>query len=384
MAETKKIISDYIQAGFPFLVVNSYEPERLEEQIVDEISALVTQMKDNIGMDDYSMDVHSWNCTKGVRNLSTGSAPTNPYIDPIALFDWFAGEDLGPRHILLIHNFHRMIGEDMSIIQSIINILPILKTSLRTIVFISPDMDLPIELERRATVIDHALPTSDEIKSEYTKMLKSYKMKMTDEEINSSVEVAKGLTMYEAEDAIALSIIRKHGVDPDIIYEIKSNMIRKNWDLEISSFNETLDDLKGLNNLKEFGREVLPHPMSKGILLLGVPGTGKSHFAKGLGKEIGLPTVSMSFGNMFDSLIGSSEGKIKRALNILDAMSPLLLFVDELEKDLAGARSSGETDSGVTLRVMKYFLTWMSDHDSRVPLIATANSIEGVPAEFLR
>jgi SpoVK/Ycf46/Vps4 family AAA+-type ATPase len=161
-------------------------------------------------------------------------------------------------------------------------------------------------------------------------------------------------------------------------------MIKKNGDLEISTFGETLEDLKGMENLKEFGLDVLSHPLSKGILLLGVSGTGKSHYAKAIGKSIGLPTVSLSFGNMFDSLIGSSERKIKQALRICDAMSPLLLFIDELEKDLAGAQSSGETDSGVTKRVMKTFLTWLSDHESRVPIIATANSIKYVPPEFLR
>jgi SpoVK/Ycf46/Vps4 family AAA+-type ATPase len=129
---------------------------------------------------------------------------------------------------------------------------------------------------------------------------------------------------------------------------------------------------------------VLSHPLSLGILILGVSGCGKSHFAKAVGKDIGLPTVSLSFGNMFDSLVGSSERKIKNALRICDAMSPLLLFIDELEKDLAGAQSSGETDSGVTKRVMKTFLTWLSDHKSRVPIIATANSVKHVPPEFLR
>ena len=272
----------------------------------------------------------------------------------------------------------------MGILQVLQNIIPVLKTSLRTIIFVSPDMDIPVELERIVTEIDHPLPTGEEIKAEYMKMVDEYGMDLDEEKLDEAVEVAKGLTMFEAENAIALSIVRKRAIDKDTIFEIKSSMIKKNGDLEISSFDETLDSLKGYQNLKDFGLDVLSHPLSTGILLLGVSGCGKSHYAKAIGKAIGLPTVSLSFGNMFDSLVGSSERKIKNALRICDAMSPLLLFIDELEKDLAGAQSSGETDSGVTKRVMKTFLTWLSDHNSRVPIIATANSVKHVPPEFLR
>jgi len=389
--EKKTLISDYIQSGFPLLSINTSEPDRVEERIVGEIEALVKQMQTALKKSDpakasqYSMTVYAWDCKRGRRDLSTNGAGNDPdMIDPHMLFNWFSSEECGGKSILLIHNFHRHIDQDMGILQVLQNIIPVLKTSLRTIIFVSPDMDIPVELERIVTEIDHPLPTGEEIKAEYMKMVDEYGMDLDEEKLDEAVEVAKGLTMFEAENAIALSIVRKRAIDKDTIFEIKSSMIKKNGDLEISSFDETLDSLKGYQNLKDFGLDVLSHPLSTGILLLGVSGCGKSHYAKAIGKAIGLPTVSLSFGNMFDSLVGSSERKIKNALRICDAMSPLLLFIDELEKDLAGAQSSGETDSGVTKRVMKTFLTWLSDHNSRVPIIATANSVKHVPPEFLR
>ncbi len=391
MSEKVKLVSDYIQAGFPLLSICTSEPDRVEEEVVREINALtehqksVLQRSDPVKAARYSMTVYAWDCRRGRRDLSNnGAGNDKDMIDPYMLLNWFSGDECGGRSILLIHNFHRHIDQDMGILQFLQNIISVLNTSLRTIIFVSPDMEIPIELERIVTEVDHPLPTSDEIKAQFEKMVDAYGMNVDEKKLNEAVEVAKGLTMFEAENAISLSIVRKRNIDKDTIFEIKSHMIKKNGDLEISMFDETLDSLKGYQNLKDFGLSVLSHPLSLGILILGVSGCGKSHFAKAVGKDIGLPTVSLSFGNMFDSLVGSSERKIKNALRICDAMSPLLLFIDELEKDLAGAQSSGETDSGVTKRVMKTFLTWLSDHKSRVPIIATANSVKHVPPEFLR
>jgi AAA+ superfamily predicted ATPase len=389
--EKATLVSDYIQSGFPILSVCSREPDRTEDRIVSEIDSLVEFMRGRLRKTDpaaaarYTFTVYAWDCRRGRRDLSGNGTGNDPdMMDPFSLLQWFSSEECGERNVLLIHNFHRQIGEDLGIIQHLQNIVPILKTSLRTIIFVSPDMDVPVELERIVTEIDFPLPTAEEIKEEFIKMADEYKQDINEADLDEAVEVAKGLTMFEAENAVSLSIIRSMGIDKETIFEVKSQMIKKNGDLEISSFDETLDSLKGYQNLKEFGLEVLSHPLSRGILLLGVSGCGKSHYAKAIGKAIGMPTVSLSFGNMFDSLVGSSERKIKQALQICDAMSPLLLFIDELEKDLAGAQSSGETDSGVTKRVMKTFLTWLSDHKSRVPIIATANSVKYVPPEFLR
>jgi len=389
--EKPKLISDYIQSGFPILSIITNEPDRVELKVVEEINALVTHMRNRLKKSDppksatYALTVYAWDCRRGRRELTnTGKGHDKDMIDPYMLLNWFSGEECGKRSVLLIHNFHRHIDQDLGIIQQLQNIIPVLKTSTRTIIFVSPDMEIPIELERLVTEIDHPLPTSDEIKEEFKKMLDEYPIDLDMDKMDEAAEVAKGLTMFETENALSLSIIRKHAIDKDTIFEVKSSMIKKNGDLEISSFDETLDSLKGYQNLKDFGLEVLPHPLSRGILLLGASGCGKSHFSKAIGKAIGMPTVSLSFGNMFDSLVGSSERKIKNALRICDAMSPLLLFIDELEKDLAGAESSGETDSGVTKRVMKTFLTWLSDHNSRVPIIATANSVKHIPPEFLR
>ena len=130
--------------------------------------------------------------------------------------------------------------------------------------------------------------------------------------------------------------------------------------------------------------EPQPGKRPRGVLLLSPPGCGKSQFAKALGNETGRPTVILDIGNLLGSLVGQSESNIRQALKLADAMAPCVLFCDEIEKGLAGASSSGQTDSGVTARGFGSLLTWLNDHESDVFFIATANDASKLPPEFAR
>jgi hypothetical protein len=119
-------------------------------------------------------------------------------------------------------------------------------------------------------------------------------------------------------------------------------------------------------------------------LLQSPPGCGKSQFCKALGNETGRPTLVLDVGALMGSLVGQSEANIRQALRIADAMAPCVLFVDELEKALSGVASSGQTDSGVSARLFGTLLTWMSDHESDVFVVATSNDIGKLPPELSR
>ena len=154
---------------------------------------------------------------------------------------------------------------------------------------------------------------------------------------------------------------------------------------------DDFSSLGGLENLKAFCKRSLlqtdqgnPLKRPRGVLLLGVSGTGKSAFAKALGKESGRPTLVLDIGALMGSLVGQTEANIRRALQIADAMAPCILFVDELEKALSGATSSGNGDSGVSSRMFGTLLSWMNDHTSNVYLVATCNDISKMPPELTR
>jgi SpoVK/Ycf46/Vps4 family AAA+-type ATPase len=201
------------------------------------------------------------------------------------------------------------------------------------------------------------------------------------------LDAAQGLTWEEAENALALALVRQKCFDPKTITELKAQMVKKSAALEFSQFKETFETLGGLDNLKgwvlnRFERRRVGLPF-RGILLLGVPGTGKSHFAKALGNQVGWPCLSLNLGKVFGSLVGESEAKMREALKVVDAMAPCILFLDEIEKGLAGVGGSS-TDGGTTQRVGGTFLTWLNDHTSEVFVIATCNDYSKLPPEYTR
>jgi SpoVK/Ycf46/Vps4 family AAA+-type ATPase len=156
----------------------------------------------------------------------------------------------------------------------------------------------------------------------------------------------------------------------------------------------SLDDVGGLSNYTNwvkkrrvaFDADAAAYGVSfpKGVLLIGVPGGGKSLSAKATAKNYNMPLIRLDFGALFNSLMGESERTARHALKMAEAVSPCVLWIDEIEKGLVGMNSSGKTDSGVTARVVSTFLTWMQERTAPVFVICTANQHEHIPTEFLR
>jgi SpoVK/Ycf46/Vps4 family AAA+-type ATPase len=242
-----------------------------------------------------------------------------------------------------------------------------------------------VEIERLFTVVEFDLPDREKIIETIKFVCVSAEQKLPENgKLATIVESALGLSAHEAENAFSLSLSSKGCLDPKVISGLKAQLVKKNASLDFSTFTEGFDSLGGLDNLKDFASKTIMSPLSRGLVILGVPGTGKSHFAKALGNEVGLPTLLLDFGRMFGSLVGQSEERIRQALDTADAMSPCILFIDEIEKGLGGMASSNTSDGGTGSRVFSTFLTWLQDHKTRVYVIATSNNVQRIDPEYLR
>lgn len=274
--------------------------------------------------------------------------------------------------------------------QKVRDIMYQCKTNGVLLVFLSVSGDIPAELEKEILLIDYSLPDKEAIKT----VINSFNgINIEGDCFNQMVEAATGLTKSECENMIALSLAKNNLVlNQNAVAQVKkekAQSLKKSGVLELYE-PEDLPKVGGLDQLKmwiwerrkAFSEEArafgLPFP--KGILVSGIPGTGKSLLAKTIAKQWDMPLLLM--GNVLDKFVGESEKRMKEALKIAERMAPCVLMLDEVEKFFAGV--GGSSDSGVSTRVFGQFLSWMQETTAPVFVVATANNIAGLPPELLR
>lgn len=369
-------MTDFVLAAFTGLWVQTQEPDEAER----EIAALAKRK-------DWRLAV--WDIAAGLRLADSPSQLSESVAgDPLAALralPALASKD--GTALLILHQFHRFLNNP-EVIQTVFRQLVTGKHQRCFLVVLSPVVQIPIELEKLFVILEHPLPDRDQL-GQIARELTSDRPDelLKGEQLNRVLDAAAGLTRYEAEGAFALSLAQSGRIQPSTIWDLKTQTLKKSGLLNLHRGKEDFSDLGGLQAMKDFCLKAMSHRTGsivkpKGVLLLGVPGTGKSFFAKALGNATGRPTLILDMGALYGSLVGQTESNIRQALNVIDMMSPCICFIDEVEKSLSGVGSSG--DSGVSSRLFGTFLTWLSDHDSDVFVVCTSNDISKLPPEFSR
>ncbi len=370
--------SEYISACFTGIWLQSHE----HEDAIAEIGDLCRKENWHIAV---------WDVEQGLQIPGqTGAAPLEAGgSDPLAAIraiNALAKSDSSA--ILVLVNFHRFLNS-AEIIQAVAKQILAGKNNRTFLVILSSQVQIPPELEKQIVVVEHELPTREQLRNLIFAIAIGEGEKPEGPELETVLDAAAGLTRYEAEGAFSLSLIRYSRVTAEAVWELKSQTLKKSGLLSLHRDSASFDHLGGLEAMKSFclraircqgHRDPLKRP--RGVLLLGVPGTGKSAFAKALGTETGRPTLVLDIGALMGSLVGQTEQNIRQALKMADAMAPCILFLDEVEKAFSGANGTG--DSGVSARLFGTFLTWLNDHESDVFLVATCNNINSLPPEFAR
>src|SRR6478736_2817527 len=346
-------------------------------------------------------------------SFSTGIVPAGTSIqsqknrnpttkDPLAALDQVI-EQVEPA-IFVFKDFHPFLTKNnFAITRKLKEIALHLKNSFKTIVLISPVLEIPTELEKEITVLNYPLPTREDLSLLLDKIIadvsqfRQVRIDLDENGRERLLQAALGLTLGEAENVFAKIIVKDERLSGDDVNEVfaeKQQIIRKSGLLEYYATNESFTNVGGMAVLKEwldkraiaFTTEArafgLPAP--KGILMLGVQGCGKSLCAKAVSNLWQLPLLRFDMGRMFGSLVGSSEENVRRAIAVAESVAPAILWVDEIDKAFAGSQSSGASDGGTTARVFSTFLTWLSEKKAPVFVVATANDISQLPPELLR
>ena len=347
-----------------------------------------------------------WSCTTGLiptpTNSSAPKAKHPPTREPLAALDAIV-DHVDPT-LFVLKDFHPFLGRgQFATIRRLREVAQTLKNSHKTIFLLSPLQDIPVELEKEVTVINVAMPSINELGRLLDGIIaavqenSSCEIELDTESRTRLLQAALGLTLGEAENVFARILIRSRRLDASGVAEVlteKQQIIKKSGLLEYFSSPERFEHIGGLSILKDWlakralafspeAREFgLPQP--RGVLMLGVQGCGKSLCAKAVASLWQLPLLRLDIGRMFGSLVGSSEENIRRAIAVAESVAPAILWVDEIDKAFAGISGSASTDGGTGSRVLGTFLTWLSEKQVPVFVVATANDISNLPPELLR
>ena len=383
--------SNLVNAGFPYIYIPSFEEERITSTIEN-----ILLNKDLIKSE---RKLYIWTQTNG---LICDGAKTRDTSAPINAIESVVSSK--ENAVYIFKDFHIFFGgdratrPDYAVIRKLRDIIPALKSSRKTIVFISPKLVIPCDMEKEISILDFDLPTEEDLLSLMENLclsLKPENIQLTYEEKRLLARSALGLTMQEAENAFCRAIVKLKGLNRNalsIIHEEKNQVVKKTGVLEFIKSDLNIDDIGGLDNLKKWllrrnnswseKAKAYNLPAPKGVLITGVPGCGKSLTAKAMSAIWGLPLLKLDMGKIFGGIVGSSEENMRKAIATAEAISPSILWVDEIEKGFSGLKSGG--DSGTSARVFGTFLTWMQEKTEPVFVIATANDISALPPELLR
>ena len=369
-----------LKARYPIIYISTYEEERLEYIIRYCTKKYVART------------YYAWDFVDGYQGNpnDTGFAAKNP-LEALELLEKLTPETAS---IFVLKDYDNFL-KDLSIIRKLKNLSRTLKTQPKNVIIISPEVNIPETLREFVTLIEFPLPTYNEINEELFRLMTSLKQEISEELLLNLTTACQGLSLERIRRVLSKVIAQSGTIDsssPRLILEEKKQIIQQTQLLEFSITDKKVTDLGGLDNFKDWlklrAEAFLPAaqeyglPYPKGLLLVGVQGTGKSLAAKTVANEWNLPLLRLDFGRLFASLIGQSESRVRKMIQIAEALSPCILWVDEIDKAFAGAQNSG--DSGTTSRVLATFLTWMSEKTSPVFVVATANNIEWIPPEIIR
>ncbi len=375
----------YIDAGFPILYLNTFE----ENEAIDLIEEIVTVEK-----------TIRWNIPNG---YSVFSRPKKEYqiapyrCDFNMVMEQSEDEDY-ERSIFIIQDAAIVLDDPVSVAH-LKNLAAKISAGVEcTVILISPTIKIPKELENYITILEMDYLSESEIRADIEYFCKEYEIPVSDQLLKEMSVNLKGLTRSEVFNILSLAYSNDGELnrsDLSLIFEQKQQKIQKSGIMEMIPLKERLEDIGGLEILKQWLKRkamVMKNlsdatkygvDIPKGVLIAGVPGCGKSLSAKAAANLFQIPLLRMDMGRLMGKYVGESEENLRKAIALAEAISPCVLWVDELEKAFAGIGGDGG-GADVTTRLFGNFLTWLQEKKSAVFVVATANDILKLPPELLR
>ena len=370
----------FLKARYPIIYFNTIEEDRIEYVIRKYVKI------------NLNRSIYSWDFVDGYTNNpnNEGFAKRNP-LQALELVERLKEETPA---VFLLKDFNRFFN-DLSISRKLRNISRILKLQPKTLIILGSDLSIPKELQDLITVLQFQLPLEDEISQELKRLITSLKIQIDPQLFENLTRACQGLSLERIRRVFSKIIATYKTIDNNsisVLLSEKKQIISQTEILEYISATEKMTNLGGLDNLKDwlkkrktaFGIQAYNYglPTPRGLLLIGIQGTGKSLTAKAIANEWQLPLLKLDVGKLFGGIVGESESRLRQMINVSETISPCILWIDEIDKAFSYNETKG--DSGTSNRVLATFISWLSEKTKPVFVISTANNIDLLPLEIIR
>ncbi len=369
-----------LKARYPILYISSFEEERVEYLIFKKIR------------EDTDRLIYSWNFIDGYKNYLQN--PKFAAKNPLQALELIENFKIDTGTIFILKDFHKFLF-DIAISRKIKNLLKILRIQSKTIIILSSELEIPKELKDSITNLEFLLPSSTQIKNELLRLENILEKKFDQEFLEILIRSFQSFSIEKIRRILTKSIGKYGGINYktiELIYNEKKILINETKILEFCQPKQNFQDIGGNENLKNWLKDrkeafsnkakLYGLPSPRGLLLVGIQGTGKSLTAKAIANEWNVPLLKLDIGKIFAGIIGESESRIREMIKLAEALEPCILWIDEIDKGFNEQTKIG--DGGTTTRVFATFITWLAEKTSDVFIVATANNFYSLPLELIR
>jgi ATP-dependent 26S proteasome regulatory subunit len=374
-------VINLLNANHKIIYIVSYE----EERVCEDLKSIFNKNDASYAAWTFSSGYYQSNCeiTGALQN-------------PVGCIDEIIKSDRTCAFIL--KDYHAYLS-DAGVVRKIKDCITVKKEEYTPIVIITPIIKIPIELEKYVTIVEYDLPTAGEIKAHIEASLPILKevettFDLESMDIESIVGACQGMTFHEIDRVLMKSLSTTNAFTTSVIVEDKKQIIKKSGILEFYPSDDGIDSVGGLDSLKQWlskrrmafseNAKGFGIPTPKGIMLIGVPGCGKSLIAKAIAKTWQMPLLKFDVGAVMQGVVGASEENMRKVIKTANSVAPCVLWLDEIEKGFAGTASSNFSDSGTLARCFATFITWLNEKTEPVFVVATANDVSQLPPELMR
>jgi len=394
----------YLKSAVPVMLMQTVEVERAVRELKGQVTKFNTEVlpKSSVtaSLKTKGFSMYTWDVNKGFMQEGVADAIKNT-VEPVEALRWSLLDEKAGPGVYIMENMHFFWQDQLAfpiVLQLIREFYAMGAVNHKHLVLVGAGGEIPMELQPYTLALDYPLPNLDSMQDVIKESAAGIGLKLKKQEVYDAARATQGMTAMEVAGAICVSdtLTEGKGVDVDVLFAEKAKAVKRTGLLEHIESAAGMEEVGGLDNVKDWAdgiehvfsnpekAEAYNMPLSKGALVAGISGTGKSLIAKAMASKLGVSLYRCDVGTVFGGIVGDTERNTRELFKTIDGVAPCVILIDECEKALSGLKSSDSSDAGVTARFFGALLTYMQEKTSQSFFVLTANDVSKLPPELMR